>query len=132
MAAGLAMIDIEFAKEAVRNGDFDDAIEMLSSVRRRDSLPQAFDGLVSEAIVDILVERGKPADLVAAQNEIDRLAADAEPGNALSEIVSLRMNALLAKARGDEYGYREFRDRYRAKATDAGYEGHIAKAEAMA
>ena len=131
MAAGLAMIDIEFAKEAARNGGLDDAIEMLSSVRRGDSLPQAFDGLVSEAIVDILVERGKPADLAAAQNEIDRLAVDAEPGNALSEIVSLRMKALLAKARGDEYGYREFRDRYRAKATEAGYEGHIDKAAAM-
>jgi adenylate cyclase len=38
---------------------------------------------------------------------------------------------LLARAHGDETGYRDFHDRYRAMATSLGFEGHIAMAEAM-
>ena len=34
-------------------------------------------------------------------------------------------------AHGDETGYRDCRDRYRAMATSLGFEGHIAWAEAM-
>ena len=39
--------------------------------------------------------------------------------------------ALLARARGDESTYREFRDRYRETAAAIGYEGHLARVEAM-
>jgi adenylate cyclase len=41
------------------------------------------------------------------------------------------MRALMAQTRGDDTGYREYRDRYRAMATSLGFEGHIAWAEAM-
>ena len=44
---------------------------------------------------------------------------------------SARGDALLAKAHGDESGYRDYRDRYRAMATSLGFEGHIKWAEAM-
>ena len=47
------------------------------------------------------------------------------------ELPLLRMHALLARAHGDENGYRDSRDRYRAMATSLGFEGHIAWAEAM-
>jgi hypothetical protein len=43
----------------------------------------------------------------------------------------LRPRALLARTRGDEAGYRDLRDRYRAMAKSLGFEGHIARAEAM-
>ena len=43
----------------------------------------------------------------------------------------LRLRALLAQARGDEPAYRELRDRYRAMATELGFEGHMAWAAAM-
>ena len=43
----------------------------------------------------------------------------------------LRMRALIARAQGDESGYRDFADRYLATATSLGYHGHIAAAEAM-
>ena len=43
----------------------------------------------------------------------------------------LRLCALLARAHGDETGYRDYRDRYRALATSLGFEGHIKWAEAM-
>jgi hypothetical protein len=38
----------------------------------------------------------------------------------------LRLRALLARTRGDDDAYRDFRDRYRAMAKTLGYEGHIA------
>jgi hypothetical protein len=43
----------------------------------------------------------------------------------------LRLRALLAHGHGDEAAYRDYRDRYRAKARSLGFEGHIAWAEAM-
>ena len=43
----------------------------------------------------------------------------------------LRPRALLARARGDDVAYRDFRDRYRAMAKSLGFEGHIDWAEAM-
>jgi hypothetical protein len=47
------------------------------------------------------------------------------------DIWLLRLRALLARAHGDEAGYRDYRDRYRALATSLGFEGHIAASEAM-
>jgi adenylate cyclase len=38
---------------------------------------------------------------------------------------------MLAKARGEVDRYRDFRDRYRARAESSGFEGHIALAHAM-
>jgi len=52
-------------------------------------------------------------------------------GFVLYEVPLQRMRMLLARAHGDEAGYREFRDRYRDMAKTLGFEGHIAWAEAM-
>jgi hypothetical protein len=49
----------------------------------------------------------------------------------MREIWLLRLRALVARARGDETAYRDFRDRYRDMAKALGFEGHIAWAEAM-
>jgi adenylate cyclase len=49
----------------------------------------------------------------------------------LHDLPLLRLRALLAHARGDETGYRDYRDRYRALATSLGFEEHMAMAEAM-
>jgi len=57
------------------------------------------------------------------------LAAD--DASAVCEITLLRLRALLARARGDNVGYRELVVHYRAMAESLGYEGHIAWAEAM-
>ena len=58
-------------------------------------------------------------------------AAPTDPGFVLHEISLLRLRALLARARGDEAAYRDYRDRYRATATSLGFEGHMRWAEAM-
>ena len=54
-----------------------------------------------------------------------------EPQYLYHELPLLRLNAILARAGGDEADYRDFRDRYRAEAHTYGYEGHIAFADAM-
>ncbi len=54
-----------------------------------------------------------------------------EPVYLYHELPLLRLNAMLAKARGDEGRYRDFRDRYRTRAASTGMEGHIALAQAM-
>jgi len=64
-----------------------------------------------------------------ATSQKPRLRTD--PGFVLNEIWLLRLRALLARAHGDETGYRDYRDRYRAMARSLGFEGHIAWAEAM-
>ena len=49
----------------------------------------------------------------------------------LREIWLLQMRALLGRAQDDGTAYREYRDRYRAMATELGFEGHMEWAEAM-
>jgi adenylate cyclase len=57
--------------------------------------------------------------------------AQTDPGFVLNEIQLLRMRALLAQAKGDDAGYRDYADRYLHMAKSLGFEGHIARAEAM-
>ena len=83
-------------------------------------------------LVETLLERGADSDVAEAQAAIDRLAAvPADEGLAMREIRLLRLRALLARARGDDTAYRDYRDRYRAMATSLGFEGHMKWAEAM-
>jgi hypothetical protein len=70
--------------------------------------------------------------ITQAVEAIDRLAAaPGDKGLMSREINLLRLRALLAQARGDEARYLDLRDRYRAMATELGFEGHMKWAEAM-
>ena len=76
--------------------------------------------------------RRADGDLQQAQAAIDRLAeVPTEAGLVMFELWPLRLRALVVRAAGDEAGYREFADRYRAMATSLGFEGHMALADAM-
>jgi adenylate cyclase len=115
-------------------GDLDGAIGLARAVVDDlfDSGGSIWSALATTALVDSLVRRGSDADLPDARAAIDRLAAvPTDPGFVLHEISLLRLRALLARARGDEGTYRDFRDRYRLMATSIGFAGHIAMAEAM-
>jgi hypothetical protein len=82
--------------------------------------------------VATLLDRGADADVAEAQAAIERLAAaPTDERVAAREIWLLRLRALLAQAEGDDFGYRDYRDRYRDMARTLGYEGHIGWAEAM-
>ncbi len=75
--------------------------------------------------------RGSGGDLAEAREAIDRLANLPDDGSAMLEITLLRLNALLARARGDDVAHRDLASRYRAMAESLGFEGHIAWAKAM-
>jgi hypothetical protein len=82
--------------------------------------------------VETLLDPAADGDVAEAEAAIERLAAaPADEGLVIREIWRLRLRALLARAQGDETGYRDYRDRYRAMATSRGFEGHIAWADAM-
>jgi adenylate cyclase len=134
LAAFLPLIDIEFAKEKARHGNIDGAVGVLEAILQQDDLPLGGlgpHGRAAEVLVELLLQRGGPVD-VAARDAIDWLAAmPTEPGVVIYEIALLRLRALLARACGDELGYRQYVDRYRTMANELGFDGHIAMAEAM-
>ena len=128
------VVDIHIAHQKARSGDLDGAIGLARAV-----LEDLFDSggavssvLATAVLVEAMLRRGSDDDLEDAQAAIARLAAvPIDPGFVLNEITLLRLRTLLARAHGDETAYRDYRDRYRAMATELGFEGHIAWAEAM-
>ena len=130
----LPIVDIHFAWEKARLGDFRGAIELARTVVDDLFAPDGclWSALAATVLVEALLQRGGDADVKEAQAVIDRLAAiPTDPGFVLNELALLRLHALLARAQGDESAYRDYRDRYRSLATSLGFEGHIAWAEAM-
>jgi hypothetical protein len=82
--------------------------------------------------LESLLRPGWDTDMQEAAAAIERLAAvPTDEDLVIREIWLLRMRALLARAQGDETGYRNYRDRYRDMATTLGFEGHMKWAEAM-
>jgi adenylate cyclase len=137
----LRFIDIHLAGEKARSGDLDAAIE-LSRAHVDDELAKrgvdyvwpavAYLGPAVTTLVEALLRRGTDADLNEAQTAIAQASSvSTDADYVLLEPLLLRLNALLARARGDETIYRDNRDQYRAMAMSLGFEGHIAWAEAM-
>jgi adenylate cyclase len=128
------VVDIHVAQQKARSGDLDGAIALARAVLEDlcDSGGAVWSVLATTILVEALLRRGSDGDVQDAQAAVERLAAvPTDPGFVLNEISLLRLRALLARARGEEAGYREFRNRYRARATECGFQGHIARAEAM-
>jgi class 3 adenylate cyclase len=135
LLSNLPIVDVCSARERARRGDRNNAIPVMRA---------AADDLVREGqllqwgipatgvLVETLLDGGAESDMAEAQAAIERLAAaPAEEGLVIRDISLMRPRALLARARGDEASYRDFRDRYRDMAKTLGFEGHIAWAEAM-
>jgi len=124
-----------FAAQAIAaGGDLDGAI-----VQLRSAAEDVFDsGNFSNAdpvtwwLVEKLLARSGEGDVAAAETAVDRLAvALPHAGGSFTESVVLRLRALLARAHGDETGYRDYRDRYRAVARDLSFDGPMRWAEEM-
>ncbi len=80
----------------------------------------------TRVLVETLLERGTGDDLTEADAAIDRLAtAPTEDDLVVRDVMVLRLRALLAKARGDQGAYRDYRDHHLAMATSLGFEGHM-------
>ncbi len=130
----LPIIDMEYAKEKARNGDRDEAIEILRAVSEHEFATGDIlcRGAAVTVLVETLLKRGTESDIMEAAAEINRLAAvPVEPGFVLYDVALLRLRALLARARGNEAAYRDFADQYRNMAASLGFEGHVAMAETM-
>jgi adenylate cyclase len=130
----LPIIDCELARDKARRGELDAAIELARTTANNlyESGGSASSGLATTVLVQALLQRGSAPDLVEARAAIDRLAVlPADPGPGLRDVPLARLNALLARAQGDDASYRAHRDRYREMAKEFGFEGHIAWAEAM-
>jgi class 3 adenylate cyclase len=129
------LVNVYLARETARRGDRDEAIPLMCAavdqlVHERQLL--AWGTPATGVVVETLLDRAAEGDVGEAEAAIDRLAAaPADVGMVIRDIWLLRLRALLARARGDEAAYRDYRDRYRAMATELDLEGHIELAEAM-
>jgi hypothetical protein len=135
MLGDLPLVEVYAARERARRGDRDEAITLLRAAGDhlfREGRLQGWGVPATGVLVETLLDREADGDVAEAEAAIERLAgAPADEGLVIREIWLLRLRALLARARGDEAAYRDFRDRYRDMAKTLGYEGHIAWAEAM-
>ena len=82
-------------------------------------------------LVETLLDRGGDGDVAEAEAAIATLASTPADGSVILDVWLLRLRALLARAHGDDAGYRDLRDQYRALSTSLGFERHIDWAEAM-
>jgi len=109
----VAIVDYVYAKQKARVGDLDGAIDLSRAAIEWESASggTTSGGPTTALLVEALLRRGKDTDLQDAQAAIDRLAAvSTEPGFVMHDIWLLQLRALLARARGDEASYRDFRD----------------------
>jgi len=133
--ADLPIVDVYLARERAWRGDRDDAIPLMRAAVDylfREGRLLAWSAPATGVLVETLLDRGADGDVVEAEAAFERLAAaPADDGLVIRDIWLLRLRALLARAHGDEPAYRDYRDRYRAMATELGFEGHMEWAEAM-
>ena len=131
--AEVPLLNLYIARQHARRGDRDG---VLSSMR--EAVDQLFScrhfayclGATS-MLVETLLEAGTSDDQAEAEAAIDRLAAAVEEHQPIRDIMVLRLRTLLGEARGDDFAYRDLRERYRSMANSLGYEGHMAWADAM-
>jgi hypothetical protein len=131
----LPIVEVSAACERASRGGRDEAIPLIRATvdhlfREGQLLLWGFPA--TGVLVETLLDRGAEGDVAEAEAAIERLAAaPADEGLVIRDIWLSRLRALLARARGDEDGYRDYRDRYRAMATGLGFEGHMQWADAM-
>ena len=133
--AELPIVNVYLAREMARRGDRDDAIPLMRAALDhlfREGQLLVWGTPATGVLVQTLLDRAADGDVAEAEAAIERLAAaPADPGLVIRDIWLLRLRALLARAHGDDAGYRDYRDRYRDMAKMLDFEGHIAWAEAM-
>ena len=130
----LPLVEMYTARETARRGDRDDAVAPIRAAANDffDNGQLPYCVLATGALVETLLARGADGDVHEAETAIDRLATvAADNGFVVRDVMLLRLRALLARARGDEAAYRDYRDRYRDMARTLKFEGHMKWAEAM-
>ena len=125
----LPLVNVYLARERVRHADDDQVIPQMCAANDQlvhEGQLLAWGIPTTGVLVETLLDRAAESDIGEAEAVIDRLAAaPADDGLVIRDIWLLRLRALLARARGDEAAYRDYRDRYRAMATELDFEGHM-------
>jgi hypothetical protein len=129
----LPVAEMRFAEERISRGDRG-AVPLLVA-----GLDELYDsGLLSycpwgtDLLVEALLKGGTEKDIQDAGVALDRLSALSRlDGSVFRDLILLRSRALVARARGDEAGFRDFATRYRDMAVSHDYAGHMAIAEEM-
>jgi adenylate cyclase len=129
----LPLIELVRAYDKARDGDYDNALPQMLRCVDELSVQRQFSYQIGATplLVESLIGRAAPGDLAEAEAAVDRLAAIPGDEWVARDIMVLRLRTMLAQARGDEAGYQDLRDRYRALATSLGFEGHMQWAAAM-
>jgi adenylate cyclase len=130
----MAITESYVAREKARRGDLDEALD--SARHAVEHLTAAGSVMwnmpATAALVDVLLTRRLARDLDEADAAIEKwTSTTCDLGVTLHEVWSLRMRAQLARARKEDTAYRDLRERYRRKATELGFEGHMALAASM-
>lgn len=133
--ADLPIVEVYVAREQARSGERDAAIPLMSDavdhLYREKRLP-VWAVVATGVLVETLLAQGTEREVAEAESAIARLTeADVGEGLVVRDIWVLRLQTLLARARGDVGAYARLRDRYLATATSLGFEGHIDWAETM-
>jgi adenylate cyclase len=121
----LPLIDVYRAFESARDGDYDGALPQMRTSVEELSTRRQFVYVVGAAalLVETLIGRFKESDLSEAEGVVERLAAIPGDEWVARDIMLLRLRTMLARAHGNEAGYLDLRDRYRALTTSLGFEG---------
>jgi class 3 adenylate cyclase len=132
-ATELPVVDIYLARERAWQGDADGAIPIIRA--STDTIfangQFGFSVMCTSILVEALLDRAGDGDVEEAEQATTRLANAPVHGLALCDVALLRLRALLARARGDDTAYRHLSNCYQAKATNLGFEGHMALARTM-
>ncbi len=132
--AHLPVINAQIGRGIARCGDRDGALPLLRSANDDLFAGGQFGQCTATTrhLVRELLADSDESGVREAEAAIDGLAAlPVLDGLAIQKVTLLELRALLARAKGDDTAYRDYRDRYRAMATELGFEGHMAWAEAM-
>lgn len=131
----LPIANVYLAREMARDGDHDDAISLMRAAVDdlfREGQLLAWGTQATGVLVETILDRGTDVDVAQAEAAIERLAAaPVDDSLAVRDIWLLRLQALLARSRGDTAAYTDFMDRHREMARSLDFDGHTAWAEAM-
>lgn len=131
LALGITGADL--AVDAARQGRRDEAIDALrtSFLLHNETGFRVFAGCAGEALVELLISRGRPEDLTEARHIIGLWQGGRRDIPAL-DLVCLKSQVRLAMAEGDWEGYATFAEEYLELCERLDARGRIAEARQMA
>ncbi|KRE33881.1 adenylyl cyclase [Mycobacterium sp. Soil538] len=121
----LAITGTQLAREAARNGHRDesiDSIRRLVTLHTRDA-PLLHLGCPAETLCELLIDRGRPCDLLEAETLLDQWRVHI-PATAPMSLWTIRIRALLAAARDDLCAYEQLATKYAMVCEATGYRRH--------